>query len=392
MKVAIFDPFNGAGGNMIVASLLNVSLKKRDIEDIVVNLGLNIDFSIENVKVRGIKAKRLVVDEKKSRRKFVEVINIVEKTDLPEKIKRDVKSIFELIAKAEAEVHGVNFKESVFHEVGGDDAIFDVTCSAYGIRKLIDMGYSFFSNPIRVGSGFVEFSHGKYPVPAPATLNLIKKSDLEIIINGECELLTPTAAAILAYYCSGSPTFPISVEEVSYGAGTKVTEIPNVLRLILGKTVFRDSISALETNVDDVSGEFIGYMLEKLTSLPGVLDVFVQHGITKKSRPASLVRVLVESSRAEEIVEEMMKLTGSLGVRVIPIYHRVVASREVKERQIELFGKKFRIRYKVSKPFFAHIKPEFDDIIKISEDLGISPIEVYREVIRVLSNADTNGK
>ncbi|RLI82594.1 nickel pincer cofactor biosynthesis protein LarC [Archaeoglobales archaeon] len=392
MKVAIFDPFNGAGGNMIVASLLDVSLKKRDIDDIVVNLGLNIDFSIENVKVRGIKAKRLVVDEKKSRRKFEEVINIVEKTDLPEKIKRDVKSIFELIAKAEAEVHGVNFKESVFHEVGSDDAIFDVTCSAYGIRKLIDMGYSFFSNPIRVGSGFVEFSHGKYPVPTPATLNLIKKSDLEIIINGECELLTPTAAAILAYYCSGSPNFPISVEEVSYGAGTKVTEIPNVLRLILGKTVFRDSISALETNVDDVSGEFIGYMLEKLTSLPGVLDVFVQHGITKKSRPASLVRVLVESSRAEEIAEEMMKLTGSLGVRVIPIYHRIVASREVKERQIELFGRKFRIRYKVSKPFFAHIKPEFDDIIKISEELGISPIEVYREVIRVLSNADTNGK
>ncbi|MEM4156441.1 MAG: nickel pincer cofactor biosynthesis protein LarC, partial [Archaeoglobaceae archaeon] len=270
-------------------------------------------------------------------------------------------------------------------EIGSDDAIFDVVCSAKGIRRLMSEGYRLFASPIRLGSGFVETSHGKYPVPAPAVLEILKSSKLEVIFGGEKELLTPTASAILAHYCEGVFKYPLKVEKVSYGAGSYETEAPNVLRLILGFSEISDSIAVIETLVDDLSGEEIGYAVEKLRAEN--LDAIAIPVIAKKSRPAIKIEVLTKLENAEETAVQLMRETGSLGVRIIPIYHRMIAERAMEEREIEIFGKKFKVRFKISK-LLGTTKPEFEDVAKIAKELNLPIYKVYK----LLEGSNANSK
>ncbi len=375
MKVAIFDAFNGASGNMIISSLLGISLSEDDLRETIDALKLNISFRVEEVKKRGVSAKRVVVDEVKAERSFYEVIKLIEEAKIEPRVKEDAKKIFEKIAVAEGAVHGRDYKRAVFHEIGSDDAIFDVVCSAKGIRRLIETGYRFFAGPIRLGSGFVNTNHGKYPVPAPAVLEILKNSKLEVVFDGEKELLTPTASAILSHYCEGVFRFPLRVEKISYGAGDYETEVPNVLRLILGFSELSDSIVVLETLVDDLSSEEIGYAIEKLRAEN--IDVVAIPVIGKKSRPAIKIEVLTKFEKAEESAMQLMRDTGSLGVRMIPVYHRMISERELEEREVEINGKKFRVRFKVSKTI-GRIKPEFEDVSRIARDLNIPIYRVYR--------------
>jgi hypothetical protein len=399
MKVAIFDPFNGAGGDMIVASLLGLSLSENDLKSVVNSLNLSVEFEVKDVVLKGIKAKKVRVlpaDQiggSKTTRKFKEVLKILESSKIDPGVRKDVSAIFRILAEAEARVHGyANVLEATFHEVGSDDAIFDIVSAATGLRRLAEMGYTFYSTPVRLGSGFVEITHGKYPVPAPATVEILKNSSLEVMFGGEGELFTPTAAAILSYYCKGNLIYPFSVEGVYYGAGSRETEAPNLLRLILGSSYFHDSVVIIEANIDDVSGEIMGYAVSKLQNLDGVLDVFAVTGLGKKSRVSTLLRVIVEQERAEKVGGEIMKLTGTLGVRMIPIYHRMVSERQEEKIEVEIEGKKFYVRVKFSEPDFHHIKPEFDDVARIAEDLGLPIFQVYRKIVRVLEDADTKWK
>jgi len=378
MKVAIFDAFNGASGDMIISSLLGLTLTEEDLMEVKEALQLEVNFKVEGVKKRGILAKRVIVDEIKKERSFSEVIELIEKSKLDEKTKEDSKKIFERLAVAEGRIHGRDYKEAVFHEVGSDDAIFDVVCSVRGIRRLMDEGYKFFATPIRLGRGFVECRHGKYPVPAPAVLEILKGSKLEIIFDGEKELLTPTASAILTHYCEGVYRYPLRVEKVSYGAGSFETEVPNVLRLILGFSELNDSIAVVETLVDDLSGEEIGYALEKLRAKN--LEVIAIPVVAKKFRPAVKIEVLTRLENAEETAFHIMRETGSLGVRIIPVYHRMVAERAIEEREVEIDGKKFKVRFKTSK-VLGRSKPEFEDVSKIANELGIPIYRVY-ELLR----------
>lgn len=389
MRALVFDAFNGAGGDMIVASLIDLTLTEKDLERIVESLGLEIEFNVKRVNVKGIVSKRVEVKCKKIEREFKEVIEIINASNLSDDVKKSSIEIFEIIAKAEARVHGCKYDEALFHEIGCDDAIFDVVCSVIGLNRFAKKGFKFYANPIRVGSGFVEFSHGKYPVPAPATLEILKNSNLEVVFDGEGELLTPTASAILSYYCEGTLKYPLKVKEISYGAGSRDTEVPNVLRLIVGEVVMHDSIAVIETNVDDVSGELIGFALNELQRINGVLDVGVFQYIGKKCRPSILIRVISKLSDAEEVSKEIMKLTGSLGVRIIPIYHRVLADREIKDKEIELDGEKFKVRVKYSKPYFSHVKPEFEDVVKIAKVLNKPVLDVYRSIVARLEDADS---
>ncbi|MDI9611347.1 MAG: nickel pincer cofactor biosynthesis protein LarC [Archaeoglobales archaeon] len=385
MKVGIFDAFNGASGDMIISAMLDLTLTEEDLREVRDLLDLNINFRIEEVKKRGISAKRVVVQELKTERSFSEVMKLIESSKLDQGIKEDAKRIFERIAIAEGKVHGRDYREAVFHEIGSDDAIFDVVCSAKGIRRLMSEGYRLFASPIRLGSGFVETSHGKYPVPAPAVLEILKGSKLEVTFGGEKELLTPTASAILAHYCEGTFKYPLKVEKVSYGAGRYETEVPNVLRLILGSSEISDSIAILETLVDDLSGEEIGYAVEKLRAEN--LDAIAIPVIAKKSRPAIKIEVLTKLENAEETAVQLMRETGSLGVRIIPIYHRMIAERAIEEREIEIFGKKFKVRFKISK-LLGTTKPEFEDVAKIAKELNLPIYKVYK----LLEGSNANSK
>ncbi len=390
MKVAIFDPFNGAAGDMIISTLLQSALSRSDLDEVVNSFDLNIDFEIVDVVVRGIKAKKLTVVEKGAKeRSYREVVDLIEKAEIDEGVKSDALKIFKILAEAEGKVHGKNFEDAVFHEVGSDDAIFDIVCSAMGFRRLAEMGYSFYSMPVLTGRGFVEFSHGKYPVPAPAVMEILRNSRLKAVFDGEGELLTPTGAAILSYYCKNFPTMPVKVESVYYGAGSRETVVPNLLRLILGKVQLHDSISMIETTIDDISGEILGYAVEKLLEAEGVLDVSIIPAFGKKTRPSSIIRVIAGMERAEEVAAEVMRLTGSLGVRIFPVYHRAIAERSVGSVKVRIAGREFEVRFKRSSPGFKHVKPEFDDVARIADETNLPVHVVYRRVMKVLEDANT---
>ncbi|MCS7121168.1 MAG: nickel pincer cofactor biosynthesis protein LarC [Archaeoglobaceae archaeon] len=376
MKVAIFDAFSGASGDMIVASLLGVSLSKEDLKSIVESTKIEVSFNVKEVKKKGLNAKRVEVLEKKFvERSYDEIKKVVDKAEVDEKAKIDALKIFESLAEAEKKVHG----EGKFHEVGSDDAIFDVLSSAVGIRNLISKGYKLYAKPLRLGSGFVQCKHGLLPVPAPVTLEVLKKSKVEVLFDGKGELLTPTAAAVIGYYCEKYLNFPLKIEDISYGAGTLELEHPNVLRLILGERSEKDSVVLLETNIDDVSCEIIGYAAEKLRGFEGVLDVWILSAVGKKSRPTFELKVLTKEEKSEEIAEKIMEITGTLGVRVLPIYHRKIAEREVLKREVEILGKKFEVKYKISS---NRLKPEFDDVVKVAEDLKVPLMKVIEKVVR----------
>lgn len=395
MKVAIFDAFNGASGDMILASLLGVGISEEEIDEVVKALGIDVNYSMTTVSVRGISARRVEVEERDGERSFKEVLEIIRSSNLEEGVKKNAIAVFELIARAEGKVHGRDYREGVFHEVGADDAIFDVVCCVKAFENLKTAGYEFFATPVRVGSGFVEFSHGKYPVPPPAVLEILKSSNLEVVMDGEGELLTPTGAAILSHYCKPLKPFPIRVKEVSYGAGKRETDVPNVLRLILGETAFHDSIVVIETSVDDLSGEMIGYAMKKLLERDDVLDAVIIPAYGKKMRPASILKVISPTHRSEEVAAEVMRLTGSLGIRIIPVHHRLISERMEEVVKVEISGKEFDVRVKRSYPGFRHLKPEFDDIAVIADELNIPPHVVYREIVRKIvgaENADSNGQ
>lgn len=385
MKVAIFDAFNGAGGDMILSTLIDSVITDSELRETIELFNLKLDFRVESVNVKGIEAKRIVVNCEKTKRSYSDIVSMINSSNLEEGVKADCLAIFELLAKAEARVHGNHgVEEAVFHEIGADDAVFDVVCCVRGIRRLMDMGYRFFAKPVRLGSGFIEFSHGKYPVPPPAVLEILKNARIKAIFDGEGELLTPTAAAILSYYCEDFPTLPVKVENVFYGAGSRDTEVPNVLRLIIGRVEMRDSIAVIETAVDDISGEFIGYAVEKMTRLDGVLDAAVIPAYGKKMRPVSVLKVIAEAGRAEEVAAELMKLTGSLGVRIIPVHHRTIAERRQETVKVKIAGREFEVRIKRSSPGFAHAKPEFDDVVRIADELNMPIHVVYRKIMKVL--------
>lgn len=384
MRVAIFDTFSGAGGDMIVSVLTGTALNENELHRIAGELNLNINIRVENIIKKGISARRTVVtDEKRMERSFTEVIDIINSSQLPEDVKRESNKIFEKMARAEGEIHGREYEKAVFHEVGSDDAIFDVVASVTGLLRLKKEGYSFYTTPIRLGSGSVGIHHGKYPVPAPATVEILKGSRLEILMEGEGELFTPTAAAILSHFCEGTLRQPLKIEDVVYGAGSReLPQSPNVLRLMTGRVMEHDSVVVLETHIDDISGELVSHAMEKIGE--DVLDISAIPATGKKGRPAVILRAIVEFSKSEEVGEKIISETGSLGVRIYPVYHRLAAKREVKEVEVEVNQKRFKVKVKESGQL---LKPEFEDVKRISETLNIPLIVAYRKVLQQLGES-----
>jgi hypothetical protein len=300
--------------------------------------------------------------------------------------------IMEILAEAEGRVHGVSGEEVRFHEIGALDALADIAGSAAAWESL--KADRVVVLPISVGSGTVIAAHGRLPVPAPATLEVLSASGL--LWRGgpvEGELLTPTGAAILAAFADeAAAEYPLIRAGASgYGAGSKDLAVPNLLRTVIGEPAApkrpgeshphppHDRVVQLETNVDDVTGEVLGGLLEILMEA-GALDVTIVPALMKKGRPASLIQVLAKKEEAERLVRIVMKETGSLGVRVFPSLHRFVAEREEREVGFEIEGRPFTVRVKVSLlgGEVLQIKAEHDDCRRIASESGLPLREVAR--------------
>ena len=316
-------------------------------------------------------------------RHYAEVVEVVESMDLPPAVEGDALGIFERLGRAEAAVHGTDLASTHVHEVGADDAIADVVGTCLLVADL-DVE-QVVTTPLATGGGEVEMSHGTYPVPTPAVVDLAEDADWSVRGGpGDRELLTPTGAAILAELAEGVETVPgLELDASGYGAGSAdVAGRPNVLRALVGnvdRQLEREPITVLETNVDDVSPEVLGGLQETLADA-GALDVTVVPTTMKKSRPGHLVTVIVAPEDAGRVARRLAEETGTLGVRESGAGHRWVADREVVTATVDVGGESYDVAVKVASAGedVYDVSAEFDDALAVARETGRPVREIAR--------------
>jgi uncharacterized protein (TIGR00299 family) protein len=317
------------------------------------------------------------------RRSYEEVVGIVESMDLPAGVASDATATFALLGEAEAAVHGTAMEEVHFHEVGADDAIADVVGACL---LLADLGVErVVTTPLVAGGGEVEMSHGTYPVPTPAVVELAERADWSLRGGPvEAELLTPTGAAILAQSAEGVESLPpLRVDGSGYGAGGwDFEDRPNVLRATVGDApggLDREPITVLETNLDDASPELLGGLQETLAAA-GALDVSVVPLTMKKSRPGHLVKVVCDPGDAERVARRLAEETGTLGVREGSAGHRWVADRERRSVTVSAGGDGYEVAVKVASAGgeVYDVSAEYDDALAVAGETDLPVREVMR--------------
>ena len=387
MKIIYFDCFSGISGDMIIGSLLDLGLEFKFLEKELKKLNLK-DYTIEAVKVvkNGISATKFNVIEKYHEhnhhhdvRNLNEINKIIKNSKLKINIKTSIKKIFQKIAAAEAKVHNKPIDKVHFHEIGAIDTIIDIAGAVIGFDKL---GIKkIYCSKLNVGTGFVEFSHGKWPVPAPATAEMLKGFPI-YSNNVEFELVTPTGAAVItALACSfgGMPT--IHLEKIGCGAGAKDLQHPNVLRAFYGESdedfeKFDDKIVVMETNIDNMNPEIFPYVIERLME-SGALDAYLTPITMKKNRIGIKITALCNKNDIDKLSKIIFEETATLGIRIFP------ASRKKLEREIKTIKTKYgNVRIKISKlnGKIKNITPEYEDCVKIARKFKIPLRMVYEEI------------
>ena len=319
-------------------------------------------------------------------RTYPEVVDVVEEMGLSGPVEQDALGIFELLGESEASVHGTDLDSTHFHEVGADDAIADVVGVSLLLHDL-DIDH-LVTTPVATGGGTVTMSHGIYPVPPPAVVELAETADWSLRGGPvETELLTPTGAAILAYYADGVETLPtLDIETVGYGAGSKSFDShPNVLRALVGHQedgLDREPITVLETHVDDATPEVLGGLSETLKNV-GALDVTVLPATMKKSRPGHLIKVVTAPEDASRVARELARETGTLGVREHGSGHRFVADRRIESVSLEIDGEAFDVDVKIATfspddSTAFDVSCEYDDARAVAAETGVSTRDVLR--------------
>lgn len=385
MKAILFDPFSGASGDMTTACLIDLGA---DADKVIEAMETAADVVVEVTRTtkKGIAATAVNVTVKKDGSlKLSEIIERISSLSLPEEVISDAVSVFTILGKAESKIHGVPIEKLHFHELGQEDAIADImgACTAFHDLSLKD--HRIYCTPISVGEGFIEFSHGKFPVPSPAALEILKEHSMPWKPGPvEGELLTPTGAALLAHFVNKKGACPgMTAKRIGYGAGSMEGAVPNVLRVIEGeidKALISDSIEVLETNVDDVTGQVLGNLIDELLAA-GARDVSIIPATMKKGRIGSIIQVIAKPEDSEALASKMIEETGSLGIRVIPVKHRLIAQREMDKVDIKINGKVFTIAVKIARDLrgvLLNISAEFEDCKKAA---GLSGVPV-KDVIR----------
>jgi len=322
-------------------------------------------------------------------RSYAEVVELVESMALPAAVEADATAAFEILGRAEAAVHGTDLDATHFHEVGADDAIADVVGSALLFADLDPDRVV--TAPVSTGGGEVRMSHGTYPVPAPAVVEVAAQADWAVRGGPvESELLTPTGAAILAHYADGVETLPpLRLTGAGYGAGTKTfPEHPNVLRALVGEQrggLTREDVAVLETNLDDASPELLGGLQETLREA-GARDVSIVPLTMKKSRPGHLVKVVARPEDAARVARRLAVETGTLGVRESGASHRWVAQREFETVTVDVDGDAHEVTVKLASDedgTVYDVSAEYDDAAAVAKAADV-PI---REVMRLAEDA-----
>ena len=374
-----------------MASLLDLGADRQAVRQAVESVGCRLEVTRQ--KKRSIMACRATVTSDRRFHSLDEARSILNSSCLREKALEDALRALHILAEAEGRVHGVSPEQAHFHEVGALDALADIAGSSAARASL--EADQVLCLPVCVGGGLIQSAHGLLPVPGPAALEILRAH--HIPWRGgpvEEELLTPTGAALLAALADEFLSEPplLQVERIGYGAGKKELEMPNVLRAMMAEALpggaagpghihHGDRVVQLESNVDDVTGEVLGYLIERLMG-EGALDVCILPALMKKGRPGSVIRAIIRAEDSERLAGIIIRETGSLGVRVFPSIHRFLAEREEIVVDLELAGQVNQARLKVSRleGEMISLKPEYEDCRRIAEKTGLALREVREKV------------
>lgn len=415
MKIAYFDCIAGASGDMILGALLDAGLAESVLRERLAALHLvEFELRVSRVSKLGFAATKVdvLVQDDVPARHLGDIERLVTESALDAGIQARAVEVFRALGEVEAGIHGSSLAEVHLHELGGVDTIVDVVGALVGLDELgVEAVYA---SPLPLGRGFVSGAHGQIPLPAPATVSLLVRRGVPITGSPvDKETVTPTGAALLATLAASfGPIPPMTLRAVGYGAGGRDLPIPNVLRVLLGESAddhphahkhghdqhhahnhehghahphahehghehahpHAETLTVLETNLDDSSPEFCGYVLERLFAA-GALDVWMQPLQMKKNRPATLLGVLCAPEQAEALREVLFIETSTLGVRALAVQRyalpratRVAATPygEVRVKVAQLPGGAFKAA------------PEYEDCRRIALAAGVPLREVYR--------------
>ena len=389
MTIIIDPQSSGIAGNMIIGAFADLGVDKDKLKEIMETSAREfgkVKVSFSEVLKRGIKSTFCHVEmlERKDSVNYPEFISKIENLNIDRNVRDTSINIFKRIAEAESRVHGKSLDEIHFHEVGASDAVADVIGSVYAYYALGFDREKIIGLPIAVGGGRAETAHGTIPVPAPAVVEILRDANM---IGGpvNSELATPTGCAIYMELCDEICEFIplITAKNTGYGAGRKDFNHPNVLRIIESSDIAEsDEVDVIETNIDHLTGEEIGYLFDVLLDA-GASDVSVTPIIMKKNRQGSLLKVISKKEKREDILNVIFKETGSLGIRIAPHIHRGITKREFVKKSVNINGKDFEVTFKVAyiNDEIISKRPEYEDLKRIAKDTGLSLRDV-REMVR----------
>ena len=399
--ILVIDPsIAGISGDMMLSSIVDIGADEKLVIENLESIKdyfkscKKLEISFKDVTKNGFRAKKadIVIEEDKNSHNVDELnYNLersIENVSISNNAKAFIKNSFENLISAESALHGINKKEMHLHEAGSIDTFVDIIGTGIALDNLeLLFLKEIITTPVSVGGGDITFSHGKMQNPAPAILEIARRNDIMIRGGpGMYETATPTGMAMLAALVEESQEiFPgIKPELIGIGAGSsEFKEIPNILRITLGKksTLLTDEIAIIETNIDDRTGEELGYAMQRIID-NGALDVSLIPTIGKKGRPSNVLKVITNLSKSEFFSDLVMRETGTLGVRVYPM-SRFIQMRENLKASITINNNDEEIDVKVVKSESGEIiqfKPEFDQIIKLSEKYKINLIELKDDI------------
>ena len=383
MKIAYLDCFAGASGDMFLGALLDAGLALDDLRTALSTLPLQgYTLRVAKEERNHLFGTRFIVDVEKDRqpaRSFADIKTIIDAAGLSRWVKETSTRIFEDLALEEGRIHDRPPEKIHFHEVGALDSIVDIVGAVFGMESL-GIG-SLHASPLPLGSGFVETQHGRIPLPAPATIALLK--GIPVYDSGvSAELVTPTGAALLkGLACSFGAMPPMVVEQVGYGVGSReLPDRPNLLRILVGRDTEEpqtETVAVMEANVDDTNPEWLGFLMERLFGA-GALDVLFCPVQMKKNRPAVLIQVIGKPHQKDRLMEILFQESTTLGVRYQMMQRKILAREEA---EIDSPWGKMKVK-KISRPDGSfQLLPEYESCRKIALENGLPIKDVYAWII-----------
>ncbi len=383
MRIAYFDLISGLSGDMTAGALLHLGVPRERLTRELAKLkGLKFRLQVSRKLVHGIQATRfrVQVDEKPQERSWKEIQRLINRSALKSEVKERGLHIFETLAKAEGKIHGVPPEKVHFHEVGAVDSIVDILAAAIGTHHLKIESFVFSRIPL--GRGLTRSRHGSLPVPAPATLELLKGYPVQGTPLSS-EIVTPTGAAIIRALAHQFGEMPaMTIEKIGYGAGEKeFPDRPNLVRVTLGEktdTWGRDEMVVMESNIDDMNPEIYEYLFERLFA-QGARDVSLVPIQMKKNRPGILLRIIAEPPLKDRLAELVFRETSTIGIRYYPVGRLVLprSSHSVKTK----YGP-IQVKIVESPGIGKRATPEYEELKKLAQKKRVPLKALYDEVLK----------